>query len=204
MSDAAPAAPAEEPSIEEILASIRKIISDEPGAEGEAAAPLGDLPLPETANNYAATANDDNEDDALDLGAYLEEDVAVTDPAPPASDETADDWNLDMEDLANAHAAEPPVSLAIPMSSAIDSDLISAPAAAAATAAMARLTEAATPKAMQIIGGNPLVTARTMEDVVEDLLRPLLRDWLDQNLPHLVERLVEKELARMSRRAQDD
>jgi uncharacterized protein len=34
---------------------------------------------------------------------------------------------------------------------------------------------------------------------VQELLRPLLRTWLDENLPQIVERLVQAELARIGR-----
>jgi cell pole-organizing protein PopZ len=41
--------------------------------------------------------------------------------------------------------------------------------------------------------------ARTLEDVVKEMLRPLLNTWLDDNLPGLVERLVRTEIERVSR-----
>lgn len=40
---------------------------------------------------------------------------------------------------------------------------------------------------------------QTVEGMMRDLLRPMLKDWLDENLPALVERMVEKEIARISR-----
>jgi cell pole-organizing protein PopZ len=46
-----------------------------------------------------------------------------------------------------------------------------------------------------ILSQNP----RTLEDLVRDLLRPMLRTWLDQNLPRMVERLVKQEIDRISR-----
>ncbi|HEX9463930.1 MAG TPA: DUF2497 domain-containing protein [Alphaproteobacteria bacterium] len=39
---------------------------------------------------------------------------------------------------------------------------------------------------------------RTLEDVVRDCLRPLLKDWLDRNLTTLTERLVQKEIRRIT------
>jgi cell pole-organizing protein PopZ len=41
--------------------------------------------------------------------------------------------------------------------------------------------------------------ARTLEDLVKEMLRPLLKTWLDDNLPGLVERLVRIEIERVSR-----
>ncbi len=40
---------------------------------------------------------------------------------------------------------------------------------------------------------------RTIEDLVKELLRPMVKDWLDNNLPNLVERLVRKEIERLTR-----
>jgi cell pole-organizing protein PopZ len=39
----------------------------------------------------------------------------------------------------------------------------------------------------------------TLDALMRDMLRPMLKDWLDENLPALVERMVEKEIARISR-----
>ena len=36
----------------------------------------------------------------------------------------------------------------------------------------------------------------TLEDVVRETLRPMLKSWLDENLPSLVERMVEAEIER--------
>lgn len=41
--------------------------------------------------------------------------------------------------------------------------------------------------------------ARTLEDLVKDMLRPMLKGWLDHNLPVMVERLVREEIERVSR-----
>ena len=39
----------------------------------------------------------------------------------------------------------------------------------------------------------------TIEMMMRDMLRPMLKEWLDENLPSVVERMVEKEIARISR-----
>jgi len=38
--------------------------------------------------------------------------------------------------------------------------------------------------------------ARTLEDLVRELLRPMLQGWLDQKLPEILERLVKAELTK--------
>jgi uncharacterized protein len=42
---------------------------------------------------------------------------------------------------------------------------------------------------------------RSLEDLVRELLHPLLKQWLDQNLPCIVERLVNEEIERMVERS---
>ncbi|NMA97167.1 MAG: DUF2497 domain-containing protein [Phyllobacteriaceae bacterium] len=44
--------------------------------------------------------------------------------------------------------------------------------------------------------GNP---GLTIEAMMRDMLRPMLKEWLDENLPSVVERMVEKEIARVAR-----
>lgn len=39
----------------------------------------------------------------------------------------------------------------------------------------------------------------TIETMVREMLRPILKEWLDENLPSVVERMVEKEISRVAR-----
>ena len=45
---------------------------------------------------------------------------------------------------------------------------------------------------------------RTLESLVKEVMRPLLRDWLEANLPVVVERLVQREIEKMSVKPGDD
>jgi cell pole-organizing protein PopZ len=45
----------------------------------------------------------------------------------------------------------------------------------------------------------PVQNGRTLEDLVKEMLRPQLKTWLDDNLPGMVERLVRAEIERVSR-----
>ena len=40
---------------------------------------------------------------------------------------------------------------------------------------------------------------QSIDDTVRTMLRPMLQDWLDDNLPHMVERLVREEIERVAR-----
>jgi uncharacterized protein len=76
----------------------------------------------------------------------------------------------------------------------------SAPVAETAAAAFGRLAAVvrdrrAAPDLALGAGG------RTLEDVVRDALDPLLRAWLDERLPAIVERLVREEIQRVVREA---
>lgn len=85
------------------------------------------------------------------------------------------------------------------------SGLVSGQTANAATAAFDRLAQAAlqqqppaaptAPKAP-----SPTVGGRALEDMVGEMLRPMLQQWLDTNLPSIVERLVQQEIQKMSKR----
>ena len=44
------------------------------------------------------------------------------------------------------------------------------------------------------------VDPQVLDNVVKETLRPMLKEWLDQNLPQLVERYVEREIVRLTRR----
>jgi hypothetical protein len=65
---------------------------------------------------------------------------------------------------------------------------------------MSSVTSAAVDSAFNSLAHTVLVqNARTLEDLVREMLRPLLKTWLDDNLPGLVERLVRAEIERVSR-----
>lgn len=40
----------------------------------------------------------------------------------------------------------------------------------------------------------------TLEDLVRELLQPMLKSWLDANLPEIVEQMVAREIARITRK----
>ena len=61
-------------------------------------------------------------------------------------------------------------------------------------------TSAAVDFAFNALAQTVLVqNARTLEDLVREMLRPMLKSWLDDNLPGMVERLVRAEIERVAR-----
>ena len=53
----------------------------------------------------------------------------------------------------------------------------------------------------QVVHSEPDSSGRTVEQFFEDIARPILKEWLDANLPAIVERLVQKEIQKIARRA---
>jgi len=166
----------QEPTMEEILASIRRIISedDAPAEEGAEAAP-------EAAAEEPSEPEPAAEPEAEPVAA------AAPEPEPePAHEEEALELTDKVESLGDLDV----VSTAAPAEPAPAPEaLVSEPAAAIAATAFGALSAAiAMPK------GD-----RTLEDVVRELLRPLLQQWLDQNLPGIVQQAVEAEVERIAR-----
>ena len=77
-------------------------------------------------------------------------------------------------------------------------------AAGVAASAFARLNQAVQesvpPPAAPDPGPAVDANGKTIEDLVKEMLRPMLKEWLDRNLPPMVERFVEREIVRLTRR----
>lgn len=191
-----------DPSMEEILASIRKIIEEgeetapriqqresfEPSAIGPAAndamrsapaQPHLDSPrlAPEPAVEMRKSSFDAPLLDAETL-ASLEAATASL-AAGRVDDFSIDDFDLDINET------EVKSLLAVP---ATRSTIISESTGRQVTASFSELTEALSASRQ-----------RPLDQVAEDMLRPMLQDWLDNNLPTMVERLVREEIERVAR-----
>jgi|JI10StandDraft_1071094.scaffolds.fasta_scaffold184535_2 cell pole-organizing protein PopZ len=163
----------QEPTMEEILASIRRIISEEDGGAAPAAPP----PV----------------EDVLELTAPAPAPVIEPTPmpepvraAPMPAPQVAAIEDLDVIDV------EEPDDLPVRSAPVADFDdgLIGEPALESAMGSMGRLAS------MMAISDNP---NQTLEGLVQEMMRPMLKQWLDANLPRIVEEKVEAEILRMSR-----
>ena len=177
--------------MEEILASIRRIISeDEPTASTAGAEPA----------ETSAAADDADEvlelTDPIPPTDFEPEPVFAPEPEPAhaaADVETQGDLEI-FTPMPRKPAARPAPRPAAPqpVASAYSDDddaLLSAPAAASVASAFGQLARTA---AMPAAG-------RSIEDVIREMLRPMLREWLDQHLPEIVEARVQAEVERLSR-----
>ncbi len=169
--------------MEEILASIRRIISedDAPGAEGEAAPEPVVALAPEPEPEPEVAPEPEPVEDVLELTQRVE-------PKPPEAVGDLDVYT------SKAEAEPEPVPPAKPELVAVaagndDEELVGESTAFAAASAFGNLT-----------ASIPMPAAgRTLEDLTRELLRPLLKAWLDENLPRIVESKVAEEVERISR-----
>jgi hypothetical protein len=169
---------APEPTMEEILASIRRIISEDDGpaeAEAEAAPTPEPEPAPEPVQAFEPAP--EPAEDVLEL----------TDRVAPET-ETVGDIEAYTRVEPEPEPEPPPPPKPAPVARD-DERLVSEPSASAAAAAFGQLSE--------VIAMPP--GGHTLEDVVRELLRPLLKAWLDENLPRIVEAKVAEEVERIAR-----
>lgn len=214
-----------DPSMDDILASIRKIISDDearaqmtnqrtsgPQAPGQPAR-LSVVPPPEPPRPEPRPRSAGHDDVLL-----LTEDLMEDPKAPPRTADVVAPPSLQPRSepprpVETLRPPEPPnldKTVVRPPERARaqvpnpEAPLIDGSAAGAAADAFSRLSLAVqesvpTPAAGDpglLVGGNQ----QTIEDLVKDMLRPMLKDWLDRNLPGVVERYVEREIVRLTRR----
>ena len=142
--------------MEEILASIKRVIADDgrtpasPPAQGARRYGLPDMdPEPEQTGEPETA----EEEDVLELSNPISDDDGLTSP-----DTTV--------------------------------------AARQSLAALAALKQQAEPEPGPAPAGDG-----PLEAVVREMLRPMLKEWLDQNLPEIVQALVTREIARITRQS---
>ncbi|MFL6799260.1 MAG: PopZ family protein [Xanthobacteraceae bacterium] len=227
--DAAMTQPAkgQEPSMEEILASIRRIISDDDTMKpqptegvipGSSQRPLEPVPSrPEAGAVVTPFPAPDSSLDDEDLDFMLAQ-LQVTRPPAPAAGAAAAEPAPGILDLTEEMAARDPerersggakherdvvLDERSPAASAAAPPPNPEPPRAAApdiSSLLSAATSAAVDSAFNNLAHTVLAqNARTLEDLVREMLRPMLKTWLDDNLPSLVERLVRAEIERVSR-----
>lgn len=174
---------AHEPSMEEILASIRAIISEdrEGGAPRPAPAPVP-AAAPSVARPVGATGPQIVYSNAAPVAAKPVEPASVPKAAEPAAPPTVL-WARKSETPPPLRAVEP--APAAPQS---DSPLLSSEVDRAVSASFGALSAS-------LSGPGP----EAMMDMTRNMLRPMIKTWLDENLPALVERLVRAEIERVAR-----
>ena len=185
-----------EPSMEEILSSIRRIINedeeDAPAAEAEAA------PEPEAEAEPEAAAVDDVDFDAIDVEDSADDILELTDTVDDMEAGT-DPLAVDDDLMIVDREEEEPVAEMAPEPE-IDFDALETETEEAimgeqpAEQAMGSFHQLADTIRISEEEG------RTLEGVVRAMLRPMLKEWLDANLPAIVDEKVQAEIDRVARR----
>ena len=202
--------------MEEILASIRRIIADDqetmqggPSVPPTSSSPLRtvlDLAERQHAPSAAPTAVNDGDDvlegieAAFPPGAEGRQRASASPGAryrieqyPPAAIPASEPETTTVAEPSPATLSAPqprpterPSSA--PLAESVEEALLSSEADASIFDAFARLGASV-----------PASAPKTLEDIVKEMLRPMLKAWLDDNLPALVERLVQAEIERVTR-----
>jgi cell pole-organizing protein PopZ len=171
-----------EPSMEEILASIRRIIADDHVLPlSRSAPPSGRQAQPEP--QQAHTSYDDYDAPQFRPAVRNEPQQA---PRP--------DFRMAMEPAqriapeVQARAFEPPPAMHDDLMDEASAALVSPGADSSVSSSFNALATS------MMLQNNTMV-----EDSIREMLRPMLKTWLDDNLPGIVERLVRQEIERMAR-----
>jgi cell pole-organizing protein PopZ len=223
MSSQANTTPQTEPTMEEILASIRKIISEDQPAEGAkpVARPAPPKPQPVAASapetvaaRVAAPAAPAGDLDVLDLTDEVQDEDApaptivraAPPPAPAPSEEIADEVIFQNIEPVSKVKERP-----------MDDDLISDNTRHAMGRTFANLNGGGGHAPQVTLKGGSIESIFTdavqnafraslrewiddHSNDVMDQLRPLIRAWMDEHLPPLVEAAVIKEIGRAAAR----
>lgn len=205
-----------EPSMEDILASIRNILAeDEEGNKDQ------NVPSDPAANKdpVSLTQPEQKNASAQFFPAPVVEDVPpkfqetsdqgkimnlTPDMIVPSDEKTEQQTAVLIEDDEDDFTPEPVIPQE-PMKEETltdliketaekhfenDDSLLAEPTVAAAAESLSHLRDIASEKRLHLGKGD-----MTIEAIVRETLKPYLKEWLDVNLPDIVERVVKKEIA---------
>ena len=186
--------PQHEPTMEEILASIRKIISED---QTEAKPAEDSIPV-------RAAAQPLLESDVLELTEEVPEELIEIPAAAEVTSPIEDD--IAFENIESEPQAEPKAEPAMDTD-----DLISDTARSAVGRAFAKLDVQEPKQSSAPAGTLDALFTKAVQDAfvptlqewvdshhaeILDSLKPVIRDWMDAHLPQLIEAAVTKEISR--------
>lgn len=194
----APETKVPEPSIDEILASIRRSIVPDDDVGKDAGKPAARKSGSRKAGSSQTASSSPAGAGGRLAAGELAEDTGASDGAAPAATDGEYRGDVDPGSDENSGPGRPADAAAVKAGEApaagrpaSESQLLSPHATAAVDVAFDSL-------AHTVLSHNP----RTLEDLVREMLKPMLKAWLDANLPDMVERLVRAEIERVSRRGE--
>ncbi len=173
----------DEMSMQDILASIRRYVADETSSEqiDRSSSSYNQEASFQEKRTYQQTREDPFFDPSAPEVIHLTERREVP-PAPSFTEAVNKNSNLEPKFTSET--------------------LVSEKAQTVSSQAFSRLAEAVRPQTPPFFkatssssGGNGL----TLDHLISELARPMIKQWLDNNLPSLVESLVNKEIERIAR-----
>jgi cell pole-organizing protein PopZ len=179
-----------EPSMEDILASIRRIVAEDEAISAEEAEETASSPLRTVLDLTERHVSPDPVSEISAAKTILEnghvsrhDDLHAEDYFPHAATDYEAGVVAPQPVMASRPAPKPEPEVVA------GEALISGQAQSSVSDAFSRLSASVPPSQPQ-----------TVEDLMKEMLRPMLKAWLDDNLPVLVERLVQAEIERVARR----
>ncbi len=172
-SDTVGAGTSADPSMEDILASIRRILNeDESAPQAAEQAKSVEAPAPETPAPVQTVPSPE---------------VRAEKPAAPLA------LDASMMVVSPLHSKDEKVNQVTALASNTQENLVSPGTATAAASSISSLVQAlSTQRATPVFRDGP-----TIEDLVREEIRPVVQQWMDQYLPQIVERLVRAEIERV-------
>ncbi len=178
-----------EPSMEEILASIRAIIADERQSSAAKSSALAAAPP------AAKTATGPQI-----IYSKFGQGKPAPEPPPKSTDPAGAAPGAYFAAAASpVRAAEPAPAAARPATSLLRT-LPPVPRDAPEPPLASKATDLAVSASLQSLAAAAAAPdPKRLDDMAREMLRPMLKAWLDDNLPGLVERLVRPEIQRIAR-----
>jgi uncharacterized protein len=179
-----------EPSMEDILSSIRRIIADEDtGGRDAVNGTFRISPAAKSATPTVSIVKAPSQEASMD-----EEILELTDTVPVQAEQPAQSAATAPSVEPQSHTtqtAEPTMaSETKPEQVAAAAPVVSEDSASAARNSLRQLS--------QVVVRPEAGSSTTLEGLVTELMRPMLKEWLDANLPAIVEAKVQSEIARIT------
>ena len=193
-----------EPSMEEILSSIKRIIAEEGDTPGRSRRPARTMAAP--VEHHAAERDSGSHASTYREAAYLDDEMdddeilELSDPMPmvdrtPRTPKSPVLTSVDTAPEPRVAAPKPQPQpqmqpqMQQPAAEAPSESIVSRETAAATRAPLEALTRMMIKPESNSDG--------TLEGLVREMLRPMLREWIDANLPNMVEDMVSREIAKI-------
>lgn len=206
-----------DPAVEEVLASIRKIMSDD-GQPKTESAPSDVIDFPIHTTKLEKLHQEDA--DVLDLTEMINNDGSimrlsqgeakmadiVDDKKVEETQDTTEaegveeEQALELDETAEVKDSPAPEMKNLATDDEVNS-IMSPEAVAKSAAAFADLEKLTSDMKKKISDGS--FGSQTLDELMRELLRPILKEWLDAHLPSLVKWLVAEKIEQMMRERND-